>query len=197
MKRHHLEHIIRAAAGIVGETELIVVGSQSILGAYPEATGPLTLSNEADLYPPAHPDKAEQISVMIGEESPFHRTFGVYADGVGPNTAVLPEGWRRRLVRVQNDNTHGATGWCLDPIDLAVAKYVAGRPKDIVFTLEMVRCGMIDPDTFARRLDATPIDEAHKRRVARLFERHRATIAQEQEKAPEKSQGRSGNPTAR
>ena len=194
MKRHELEHILRASAAILGETEFIVIGSQSILGAHPEAGGLLARSYEADLYPVAHPDRAELLSVMIGEGSHFHDTFKVYAEGVGPDTAVLPEGWRRRLVRVENDNTMGAIGWCLDPIDLAVAKYVAGRPKDRSFTLEMVRRDMIDPATFARRLDATPIDEAHKRRVANAFERQRATISRE--KRSEQSQGRS-EPTVR
>ena len=199
MTRHELEHILRASAAILGETEFIVIGSQSILGAYPEADGPLALSKEVDLYPVDCPDRAEILTAAIGEGSHFHSTFGVYADGVGPNTAVLPAGWRRRLVRVQNDNTHGATGWCLDPIDLAVAKYVAERPKDIVFTLEMVRRGLIDPDTFAQRLDATPIDEAHKRRVAKLFERQRATISREKDlhrDEPKQSRG-SSKPTVR
>ena len=179
MKRQQLEHILRASAAILGDAEFIVIGSQSILGAHPEADGPLATSLEADLYPIDHPDRADVLSATIGEESMFHTTFGVFADGVGPDTAVLPEGWRRRLVRVQNDNTQGAIGWCLDPIDLAVAKYVAGRPKDRPFTEEMVRRGMIDPDTFARRLETTPIDEEHKRRVARMFEIQQATVSRE------------------
>ena len=182
MKRHELEHILRASAAILGETDFIVIGSQALLGAYPEADGPLAQSMEADLYPADNPERADILSATIGEGSQFHSTFGVYADGVGPNTAVLPAGWRRRLVRVRNDNTQGATGWCLDPVDLAVAKYVAARPKDRPFTLEMVRRGLIDPDTFARRLDATPIDESHKRRVARLFEAQRATILREKDR---------------
>ena len=35
MNRQELEHIVRAAAGITGETEFIVIGSQSILGNFP------------------------------------------------------------------------------------------------------------------------------------------------------------------
>ena len=34
----------------------------------------------------------------IGEPSPFHHTFGVYAQGVSIETAVLPPGWQHRLV---------------------------------------------------------------------------------------------------
>ena len=37
MKRHELEHLIRAAGAITGSDEIIVIGSQAILGARPDA----------------------------------------------------------------------------------------------------------------------------------------------------------------
>lgn len=37
MKLEQLEHIIRAAAVIADDDELIIIGSQAILGAYPQA----------------------------------------------------------------------------------------------------------------------------------------------------------------
>lgn len=36
MRRTELEHIIRAAAAITNEYELVIIGSQSILGAVPD-----------------------------------------------------------------------------------------------------------------------------------------------------------------
>ena len=66
---------------------------------------------------------------MMGELSPFFDAFGIFADGVSPETSKLPEGWRDRLVKVQNENTNGAIGWCLDPTDLAIAKHVAGEEE--------------------------------------------------------------------
>jgi hypothetical protein len=48
----------------------------------------------------------------------------------------LPEGWRDRLVKVQNANTAEPagefqfTGWCLDKEDLCAAKLCALREKD-------------------------------------------------------------------
>ena len=44
MRRIDLEHIIRAAAVVADVEELIIVGSQSILGAYPNAPKELLLS---------------------------------------------------------------------------------------------------------------------------------------------------------
>lgn len=96
MTRTQLEHIIRAASTIVDDDELIVIGSQSVLGQFPDAPAELRVSDEADVYPRHHPERADLIDGSIGELSPFHRAFGYYAQGVGPNTATLPAGWEAR-----------------------------------------------------------------------------------------------------
>jgi hypothetical protein len=119
MRRSELEHVIRAAAAITNEYEIMVVGSQSILGAVPEPSALLAESMEADVYPVRRPDLADLIDGAIGEGSPFHERFGYYAQGVGPETAVLPRDWEQRLVKIQNDNTDLKVGLCLDPHDLA------------------------------------------------------------------------------
>lgn len=67
----------------------------------------------------------------IGEGSRFHKEFGYYAQGVDQHTAVLPRRWRDRLVPVSNPNTAGVVGLCLEVSDLAISKYIAGRPKDL------------------------------------------------------------------
>lgn len=61
MKRQDLEHIIRAAAAITNEYEIVIVGSQSILGAVPSAPDPLLFSQEADIYPLGNPELANLI----------------------------------------------------------------------------------------------------------------------------------------
>src|SRR6185295_20424962 len=98
MNREQLEHLIRAAAEIAHADEIVVIGSQAILGQFPDAPEPMRLSVEADLFPLRHPERADIIDGSIGELSPFHQSFGYYAHGVSENTAVLPEGWRDRLV---------------------------------------------------------------------------------------------------
>lgn len=54
------------------------------------------------------------IDGSIGELSPFHATFGYYAQAVAPETAVLPKGWDRRVNRVIDPISH-AEGLCIDP----------------------------------------------------------------------------------
>ncbi len=50
MKRIDLEHIIRAAAEIADDTEIIVIGSQAILGSFPNAPEILLISMEAGVH---------------------------------------------------------------------------------------------------------------------------------------------------
>lgn len=76
MTRSDLEHLIRAAGTITGDSELIVIGSQAVLGQFPEASGLLTRSMEADMYPRSHPELADEVDGAIGEGSRFHETHG-------------------------------------------------------------------------------------------------------------------------
>ena len=125
MNRAELEHAIRAAGGISGDKEFYVVGSQSILGAFPDAHPDLRKSMEVDLAPKNSPELEEVIEGAIGELSIFHSTFGFYVDGIDIRAIKLPAGWKDRLVVVSNANTNGYTGLCLDPTDLAVSLVTA------------------------------------------------------------------------
>jgi hypothetical protein len=157
MKRSELEHLIRAAGSIANDSEIVVIGSQSILGQFPEAPSSLLVSAEADVFPLNNPDLADLIDGSIGEGSPFHVLFGYYAQGVDERTATLPHSWRDRLIRILNPNTHGVTGLCLEVHDLAISKYVAGREKDREFTLELVKQRLVRRDTMLKREKETEL----------------------------------------
>jgi len=58
------------------------------------------MSAEADIYPYQAPDLADEIDANIGEGSRFHETHGYYAQGVGPETAILPLGPQTGRARV-------------------------------------------------------------------------------------------------
>jgi hypothetical protein len=169
MKRWQLEHIIRASADIADDDEIVVIGSQAILGQYPDAPADLLVSVEADVYPKNHPDRWELIDGSIGELSPFHQTFGYYAQGVQPGTATLPAGWEQRLVVVSNANTRGARGLCLEVHDLALSKYVARREKDREFLEAAIRHGLLRQPALLERLEVTPVDDERRAYIRALM----------------------------
>lgn len=171
MRRSDLEHLIRAAAAITNEYEIMVVGSQSLLGAVPEPSPLLAESMEADVYPLRRPDLADLIDGAIGEGSPFHERFGYYAQGVGPETAILPQGWQERLVKIQNDNTDLKIGLCLEPHDLAASKLAAGRDKDWPFVAEMLASRILASETLQMRVSTMPLSETHKLRLVHWIKR--------------------------
>jgi len=177
MTRQQLEHVIRASAAIAGVRDIVVIGSQAILGQFPSAPPELLVSREADVYPLGHPERGDLIDGSIGEGSPFERTFGYYAHGVDDTTAVLPEGWRDRLIAVAGENTDPGRGWCLESHDLAIAKYVAGRPKDLEFTRLLAIHGMTSREVLTARLQGTKlVDEVRQLTVARISADFRSAV---------------------
>lgn len=173
MRRDQLEHAIRAACQIIGRPEVIVVGSQSILGTFREDQLPAdaTMSVEIDILPIADNNAetvrlADLIEGVAGEFSTFEELHGFSIDGVDLQTSALPTGWRERLVKVQNANTaapHGEpqyVGWCLDKEDLCVAKLCAFREKDQSFVVALLRSALVDGETILTRL--TTVDERYR-----------------------------------
>lgn len=171
MTRSELEHLIRAAGAIARDREIVVIGSQAVLGQYPDAPPALLVSMEAELFPLNHPERADKIEGAIGEASRFHEEFGYYAQAVGESTATLPKGWRKRLVRVENENTGGIAGLCLEVHDLAISKYVAGREKDFGFTRTLARQGMTGKAKLLERAAATRLTPAQRNLVRGRIER--------------------------
>jgi hypothetical protein len=169
--RAQIEHLIRAAADIAHDDEIVVIGSQAVLGQFPDAPPALRVSVEADLFPLNHPERADLIDGTIGELSPFHSTYGYYAQGVSETTARLPSGWRDRLVVIQNANTRGAKGLCLEIHDLVVSKVIAGRPKDLAFLAEAAKQHMTDKETLLARLSSVEADPAVKAAAHAAIER--------------------------
>ena len=156
MKKLQVDHVLRAAGRITGEREFVIVGSQALHGAHPDLPDDIARSAEVDLIAGSRVDRTEWLNV-IGQDSPFHETFGYYADPVDERTAVLPDTWKQRLIPLGAGDTGGVTAYCLDPNDLAISKYVAGRPKDRVFTRELARRRITSCTTLLERLECTPV----------------------------------------
>lgn len=171
MTREELEHIIRASGEITNQYEFVIVGSQSILGSIPNPEEVFTVSMEADIYPLQLPELADRIDGAIGEGSQFHEQFGYYAQGVGPETAVLPKDWMQRVHRVQNGNTNNRVGYCLDVIDLFLAKAAAGREKDREFCMALFEYGYLTPSQVLNVVPTMPLEDKEQRTLRATIRR--------------------------
>jgi hypothetical protein len=180
VNRQEIEHILGAAANITGEDEFVVIGSQAILGTHPTAPPELLVSMEADIYPLNAPDKAIEIDGSLGDGSMFHRTFGYYAHGVGPETAKAPAGWEERLLRIavqpRLKSSRHPVGYFLEIHDLVVAKCVAGRDRDIDYVARIIEHALVRTDVLLERIPLLPgPDEVKERVLADFTQRLRAS----------------------
>ena len=164
MKKQQVDHVLRAAGRITGERLFIIIGSQALHGKHPDVADEILTSFEVDLIADTHVDRTEWLNV-IGVDSQFHETYGYYADAVDTATATLPKGWRSRLVDLPPGDTEGVRGLCLDPHDLAIAKYAAFREKDLAFTHELARRGITAREQLLRLLEETDVSEELRARI--------------------------------
>lgn len=160
MRFCELEHTIRAACAILETNEIIIVGSQAILGFHRNLSGPTALSTEVDMLPVTETLKpgilpefaADLINGNIGEGTEFENTHQYMAEGVVEGDLSLPPGWRNRTKPVCTANTNGCTGHCIDPYDMCTAKLAAGRDKDRRAIVNLIRQGVIKPGKLRKRV---------------------------------------------
>jgi len=182
MKKQHVDHVLRAAGRITGEKQFIIIGSQSLHGKFPDLPDDIVRSVEVDLIAKGDTSRTEWLNA-IGQDSKFHETFGYYADPVDEKTATLPNGWKDHLVNLPPGDTAGVTGLCLDHHDLAIAKYVARRNKDITFNRELARRGIVDQRRLLDLVAHTPVSPELRERLRADIDRD-FKLAQSSAKKP-------------
>lgn len=154
MNRSQFAHTVRAAGAILGVNDVLVIGSQAVHGSLIKTFPAVNRSIESDIAALKDDDGrlADLIDGSIGEGSAFQETFGYYAQGVEPSTAILPNGWRTRLVPFKTPETNGVTAHCLELHDLWISKAMAGRPKDKEFCFDLIKGGHVKVKVLADRL---------------------------------------------
>lgn len=118
MNRSQFDHAIRAAAAVVGESEILVIGSQAIHASLHDQIPESAMrSVEADIALFADEDgaKSDLVDGSIGEASMFHQAFGFHAQGVSIESAILPDGWEERLVRYKSPAAGEVVAWSCHP----------------------------------------------------------------------------------
>lgn len=168
MNREQLEHAIRASGDLLNEDEVIVVGSQSILGAFPEGLpSSVLLSIEIDIMMRDDPqdEKQQLVNGQQGELTMFHSTHGFFVEAVGEDLCRFPSGWRGRVVEVNTPGTNGVTGLCPDPHDLAIAKLLACREKDVTYVAALLKSGHLQASALVERAQITSMNDYERELV--------------------------------
>jgi hypothetical protein len=182
MTFEQLEHAIRAACDVADDSEVIVFGSQAILGTFPEAHEDLRQSIEADIAPKNRPDRVDDLDGALGEGSMFHSTHGFYVHGLSIEAATLPSGWQDRMRKVATPNTNGNVGWCLEGHDLAASKLVAFREKDREFVRVLLRERYVNSDELFARIRALNVEDHLRDRIIRWLDFTEAELQQHRDK---------------
>jgi hypothetical protein len=171
MNRRQLHEAIRAAVSVTKQGQVIIIGSQAILGTYSEEELPqaTTMSAELDVAP-WRDDPLELLSTdidaQLGQWSEFDETHGFYIHGVSRSTAELSAGWEGRLVSV--DAGDGAIGLCLERHDVCASKLMRFEPKDKAFVAALADANLIDLEVLLTRVRNTETTR-EKRQQARAW----------------------------
>lgn len=155
-----LQRALSEAGRIVRGGTFLIIGSQSLLGSFAHGDLPpaATASLEFDIAVFGDVDSraADRIDGALGEWSEFHDRSGFYVQGVDVDTAILPDGWHGRTVRVPVIDEPGVDAVCLDPHDTCAAKLARNDERDRVFVRALVEASLIDPALLSQRIAAIP-----------------------------------------
>lgn len=76
-----------------------------------------------------------------------------------------------RVYRVQNNNTNARVGYCLDVVDLFLAKAAAGRDKDRVFCMALLEYSYLRPAQALELVPTMPINNDQQRKLRATIRR--------------------------
>lgn len=159
-----------AARKLIPHPELVVIGSNSILGGMPAAQVPaqMSMSIDLDAYLKRDPDRTGELAAMLGENSSYHLDKGVFLDVVSPRLLTAPDGWEARMNKVERD---GLTVWFLEPVDAAISKLVRGEARDLRWVKGGLAAGILTIAQIRVRLPRTPfLDGAEAAATARRLD---------------------------
>ncbi len=112
--RAQLEHVIRAAAAIVDDAEIVVVGSQAVLGQFPDAPPELLVSNGGGRLSPQPPGenrahrRRHGRTVAVSRHLRLLRRRSVTRDGDAARELGDPSRWCSRSGRLAGARFRGS-----------------------------------------------------------------------------------------
>ncbi|TVR30313.1 MAG: hypothetical protein EA388_14550 [Nitriliruptor sp.] len=170
MRVDELRDLARRAANVTGYRQILVLGSQAVHGSLPDADLPAitTMSEEADLavVGDLSGETPHMIEASFGMGSPYHQSFGVYADGIALSEVALPDGWEGRVRTQQIDDgadvDNPVTLLFPEIHDLCASKLTVavtggfGRRSDRGFVSALAEAGLVDLEILNDRVGSLP-----------------------------------------
>ena len=170
MRVDELRDLARRAANVTGYRQILVLGSQAVHGALPDADLPAitTMSEEADLavVGDVSGETPHMIEASFGMGSPYHQSFGVHADGIALSEVALPDGWEGRVRTQQIDDgadvDNPVTLLFPEIHDLCASKLTVavtggfGRRSDRAFVSALAEAGLVDLGILNDRVGRLP-----------------------------------------
>jgi hypothetical protein len=109
--------ILLDAARLIGQGEVVVFGSAALAMWIEKA--PRTKDIDIWCDPP---ERGELVEALMGIESWYHETHGVYVEVWAPETFVAPSDWRSRARSLRDDTVPGVHLVVPHPHDVLLAK---------------------------------------------------------------------------
>ncbi len=169
MRRAAIDHMLRAAGDLTGEKRFVLVGSAALVAWFTHVPEGMAMTAEIDIFAvdATDPDEVSfELEGVLGQQTAFHQTHGYFVDGVGPETARLPEDWRDRSITYGGPSTNGVVAIIPAPDDIAVAKLVRCSERDIRFIADGVAAGLIDIDTVVARAETLRIEDLQQGKMS-------------------------------
>lgn len=160
MRLEALKALVRAARTVEPDARIVVFGSTSAFATYPTLADEVPLylnTNESEfILDPWDDSTGAALIAAIGRNSEFFEMNKYYADIIRPLAYHnFPGGFEGRLV----PPTEFAKVFALEPNDMAVARLLAGRPKDVARLSELLAKAKLDEATIRTRLWHMEMDD--------------------------------------
>ncbi|HEX7030160.1 MAG TPA: DUF6036 family nucleotidyltransferase [Gammaproteobacteria bacterium] len=161
--------LIERIAKEAGREYVLVIGAAAIVPWLARNShSVLRRTRDIDVVLDVDEDVNDRVAFILGEGSPFDEMYGIYAQPVSFETPTYaPLHWVSRTLAFRSG---GVTALCMEPHDLAISKYGAGRQKDLEFTRVLAREGHVQKETLRERLDLVECDDEMRARIRARIE---------------------------
>jgi hypothetical protein len=147
---------VREVRRVTGCLELVVGGSGALVALGARAGELLrTVDFDIGITQEGTLQGVTDFESKLGKQSEFVESHGFYVEHAGESllTDLLPAGWRERAARFTIEEV---SVLCLAPVDIAINKLDAARPKDFEHLSRMLHAGLVTYDEIEHAISHVP-----------------------------------------